>query len=104
MLLNDRLLAELGLSAPPFRRLRYVSRGQLPQRLEALQVAVKRAWKQRAFELHPDHGAGAVAEALFIELAEYVPQLLALTPADIPTELSYDIKTPRGRLQVVFKL
>ena len=104
MYLNDRLLSELGLSAPAFRRLPYVSRRQLPKQLAALQEAVKQAWKRRAFELHPDRGAGAWAEELFKELEEYVAVLRALTPADIPTERSYDIETSRGRLQVVFKL
>jgi hypothetical protein len=102
--LNDRLLGELGLSAASFRRLQYATQGQLPSRLGVLQEAVKQAWRTRAFELHPDRGAGALAEELYKELAQYVPVLLAITPADIPTERAYNLETGRGRLQVVFKL
>jgi hypothetical protein len=107
VILNDRLLAELRLSAALFTPLLRAERTALPMELHRLQHTVRVAWRQRAFELHPDRCTAPGAEELYKELGQYVAELLALAPDAVPTErpeLNYTLETARGSLQVVFKV
>lgn len=102
MLLNDRLLSELHLDSGEFRALMSLPGPRLGPQLYRLQHQVRIGWRQRAFELHPDRNPGH--EELFVELGEYVAELLALTPEDIPQNVNVAVETEHGRLQVVFHI
>lgn len=104
MHLNDRLLAELSLRPVDFTSLMRLPAHAVAGELAALQSDVRLVWRDRAFALHPDRCATPGAEDLYKELGAYVSELLALTPADIPSDrTSFSVETPRGNLQVVFR-
>lgn len=104
MLLNDRLLAELSLRPVDFTSLMRLPAQAVADELEALQSEVRLMWRERAFALHPDRCSAPGAEELYKELGAYVSELLALTPADVPSyPASFVTETPRGSLQVVFR-
>jgi len=102
VLLNDRLLSELNLASGEFRALMSLPRQSLGPQLLRLQHQARIGWRQRAFELHPDRNPGH--EELFVELGEYVAELLALTPEDIPQNVNVTVETEHGRLHVVFHI